>query len=265
MTEPKLRLQLIDPRTLRLGDAAYVQELNELSEIVRLTKPNTKIEITAGSTVRYKDVPYRVNIITPGKAGDRIVCYDLRSSLLTTSSIFITPLLGFSKSELLWQSNLINTFLSTTQYDECIAILYRFSGHRKFLEFEDWVRQLPTFMAQVEVDPYQVLYVFSVPSHAKSNYRLIRQGKYSEIDDFAKLIILSFHGFDRTGQTGKILYKDPSLREELERKLDFDIGDAELHSIPDLKNERFNLDYYTVNDKRENRTAESGVQKGSME
>lgn len=265
MTELKLRLQLINSRTLRLSDAAYIPELNESREIVRLTKPKTNIEINVGRTVRYKDAPYKVNIITQGRAGDTVVCYDLQSSMLTTSSVFITPLLGFTRSELLWRTNLINTFLSTEQYDECIAILYRFSGQRSFLEFEDWVRQLPEFMAQVEVDYYQVLYVFSVPKHAKSNYRLIRQGKYSEIDDFAKLIILGFHGFDRNGQTGKILYKDASLREELERKLDFDLGDAELHSVPDLKYERFNPNYYTVNDTRKDRSVKRDVQEGSVE
>jgi len=95
------------------------------------------------------------------------------------------------------------------------------------------------------VDKYHVLFIFDVPASARKSYERFRNGQYSEIDDIWKLIILDYHGYDSNGKTGQILFKSPELKEELEKKLETTLSDdAELHSIPDMKYERFNIDYY---------------------
>lgn len=261
----KLLLRQIDPRTVRLDNDRYLEERDDNGEIIRLYKQNSDIEIKVGDSVIKSRAKHKVNIIVRGASGSLISCYDLKCAYLNTSSIFITPLLGFKRSELFWESNFVNTFLSTTEVDRCIALLYRFSGHKSFIQFEAWIKSQPAFIQAKDVDPYHVMYVFSVPNVGKGTYDLIRKGRYSEIDDVWKLIILSFHGFDRNGKTGQILYKDYKLRLELEQKFDIDIGDAELHSIPDMRYERFDNNYYSTNDARSKKTTGRDIEKRSME
>lgn len=243
----KLILRKVNARIVRLDDTSYIEERNENNEIVRLYKQNSEIEITAGSVVKYKDVPHKVNLIVPGKSGANTVCYDLMCASLNTSSIFITPLLGFKKEELFWNSQFINAFMSIPHNDVCIALLYRYSGHIEFVKFEAWVKQQPTFLKSYDPDHHHVLYVFSIPKVGSKVYDLVREGRYSEIDDLWKLIILQFHGFDRNGTTGQILYKDLRLKNQIEDKVGMDIGDAELHSIPNMSYERFDSEYYSIN------------------
>lgn len=251
--DSKLYLRVVDPRTVRLVDTRFLEEHDESDEIIRLYKQRSKVEITIGSMVYVKNAPHRVNMIVRGMSGGKIVCYDLKSASRNTSSVFVTPLLGYRKEELLFDTNLINAFMSTIEHDRCIALLYRFSGEKSFLQFESWVKSQPDFMAHYDPDNYHALYVFSVPKIANSTYDLIRNGKYSEIDDLWKLVILGFHGYDRDGKTGQILYKDPRLKKELEAVWGVDLGDNELHSIPYMDKERFDPQYYLTK-KRDEQT-----------
>jgi len=245
----RLILRPIDPRTVRLDDTNFIEELNKDKEIVRLYKQHSDLEVNVGSIVKYKRVPYKVNIIVQGRSGNVISCYDLKCATLTTSSIFITPLLGLKRNELRWGTEFINTFLGTQRHPKCIAMLYRFSAKKEFLEFEYLLKSLPEFLECVDTDSYHSLYVFSVPQHMIESFDLLYTGRYSEIPDLTKLRILGFHGFDRDGQTGQILYKDIRLKNKLEEKFDIDLGDAELHSIPDMNYEVFNPEYYQIKTK----------------
>ena len=103
---------------------------------------------------------------------------------------------------------------------------------------------MPTFIKFEDVDKHHVLFTFDVPSSAKSSYEQFRNGQYSKIDDIWKLLILDYHGFDSKGQTAQILYKSSELRKELEERLDTNLGDSEVHSIPNMTYERFNKEYY---------------------
>lgn len=261
----KLILHAVDPRTVRLDNDRYLEYRDDNGEIIRLYKQNSNIEITVDSVVHHKRSKYKVNIITRAQSGNNIICYYLKCALQNTSTIFITPLLGFKKSELFWESNFVNSFLSTDSQDECIALLYRFSANVDFVKFEAWIKSQPAFSAARDIDSYHVLYEFNVPGVAMNTYKLIRAGRYSEIDDVWKLIILSFHGFSSDGKTGQILYKSESLKQELELKFDIEIGDAELHSIPDMKYERFNPHYYSTNDTRKKRDTKYDTEERSME
>lgn len=240
----KLNLRNIDARTVRLDNTMYLEETDNFGEIIRLYKQNSNIEIQVGSIVKHKRSAHKVNLIVRGVAGNKITCYDLKCASQNTSSIFITPLLGLSRSNLFWKNNFVNAFMSTPAYDVCIALLYRFSGDVEFVKFEAWLKTQSHFVASYDTDNYHTLYVFSVPDIALETYMQIRNGKYSEISELWKLQILSYHGFDREGKTGQILYKDKRLREEMEQKFDVDLQDAELHSIPEMKYERFDPEYY---------------------
>lgn len=242
----KLTLFRIDARTIRLQNARFLEEKNIDGEIIRLYKQNENVEVKTNAIIKHKNSLHKVNIIAPGVFRDKIVCYDLMSAALNTSSVFITPLLGFPKEDLFWDTHFVNAFMSTIEHDVCIALLFRFSGDVAFVKFESWIKTQPNFLASYDPDKHHVLYVFSVPEVGKEQYNKIRDGKYSEIDDLWKMLILHFHKFDRNGKTGKILYKDYSLKQELESKFDINLGDAELHSIPNMKYERFDPKYYAV-------------------
>lgn len=247
MFEPSgLVLSPIDGRTVRLHRPAEYREELKNADIVKLYKENGVIEIKVGSSIPCNKTKHKVNVINRGVIDNKLVCYDLRCALLNNSSIFALPLLGGSRETMLWNSLFVNAFISTEEIDECIAVLYRYSGDKLFTQFEEGLCSNPNFIKSDDVDHYHTLYIFDVPDSAKDTYNKFRQGKYSEIDDIWKLLILHYHGFYRDGKTGQILYKDEKLKAELESKLDFELGDAELHSIPDMKYERFNKNYYAI-------------------
>jgi len=242
----------INGRTVRLtGDLSKCEAEKIQDVIIGLTCKfdDCDYEIKIGGTVRPRQrSPYRVNLIRPGLGALRnnIVCYDLSVDRLTDSSIFVLPFMGMNRKLMLWDSLFVNAFMATPDEPECIALLYRFSGESIFTKFESALCSFRNFKRRIDPDPYHVLFVFDIPEEAKSSYVAFRDGRYSEIDDDWKLRILEFHGFDFDGHTGKILFRDPALRRELEEKLDVQLpGHAELHSKPNLESETFSAEFYS--------------------
>lgn len=241
-----LDLQPVDGRTVRLNRPTSYREEIDGTDIVRLYSENELLEIKVGSSVNYRKTKHKINVIKRGMSQGKLVCYDLKCATLNSSSIFALPFLGGSKKYMLWDSLFVNAFISTSEYDECIALLYRFSGDKLFTKFEEAMCAMPTFIKFEDVDSYHVLFIFDVPDSARNSYQRFRDGQYSEIDDIWKLMILNYHDFSKDGQTGQILYKSPELKKSLEIELDIELGDSELHSIPNMKYERFNKEYYQV-------------------
>ena len=248
MTDAKgLSLTPIDGRTVRLHNPTSYREEVKGSDIIRLYQENGPLEVQVGTSIVYGKTKHKVNAIKRGMNGDKIACYDLKNSLLTSSSIFALPFLGANKKYMLWDSLFVNAFISTEEHDECIALLYRFSGETLFTKFEAAMCAMPNFVKFEDVDKYHVLFIFDVPDSARNSYQRFRNGEYSQIDDIWKLMILDYHGFDSNGKTGQILYKNPELKKSMERRLFIELPDgAELHDIPDMKYERFNKEYYKI-------------------
>jgi len=239
----------VNGRTVRLtGDLSKCEakKIHGVTTSIVCTYDDCTYNLMLGDTVRATaKSPYRVNIIRPGMNFGKTVCYDLSVARLTDSSIFILPLMGMNRKLMLWDSLFVNAFCATDQDEECIAILYRFSGQPKFTKFESALCSFRNFRRRVDPDPYHVLFVFDVPEDAKDSYDAYVDGKYSLIDDIWKLKILEFHDFDIDGHTGKILFQSDDLKEELEHKLDVVLPyKAELHSRPNMLIEKFDKDYY---------------------
>lgn len=244
--EDSLRLFKIDCRTFRLLDPKFIEVFGDDKKIIKLQRPNDVLEINVGSVVKNGKDPLRVNIILRGVVDGRVHCYDLKTCTFNGSSIFIVPMLGFQNKNNMFWDNLVNTFMCTQDYEEVIALLYRFDASVEFGKYETLMFNHPNFIMHYEQDKYHTLYVFSVPDHVLTSYRMVKAGKYSEVDSLVKLIILDFHNFSHSGHTGQILYKDPELRQRLEESLGIDLGEAELHSIPDMKIETYDPDYYRI-------------------
>ncbi len=239
-----LNLTPVDGRTVRLNRPVDFREVMVDKDIVKLYRESDDLAVVAGTSVVYRKTKHKVNIISRGTHEGKLVSYDLKCALLTSSSTFALPFLGGNRKYMLWDSLFVNAFISTPEYDECIALLYRFSGEEIFTKFESAMCAMPTFIKFEDVDKHHVLFTFDVPSSAKSSYEQFRNGQYSKIDDIWKLLILDYHGFDSKGQTAQILYKSSELRKELEERLDTNLGDSEVHSIPNMTYERFNKEYY---------------------
>jgi len=248
---PDLQFTPINGRTVRLtGDLSkcVTKMVHDVIIGIKCEYNDCIVEIMIGGTIRPRPKsPYRVNLITPCK-GERnnIVCYDLSVDRLTDSSIFLLPMMGGNRKLMLWDSLFVNAFMEVPDYPECVALLYRYSGDTLFTKFESALCSFRNFKVRKDPDPHHVLFVFGVPEEAKSSYAAFKDGRYSEITDDWKLRILEFHGFDFDGHTGKILFKDPGLRTQIETKLDVQLPiDAELHSKPSLELESFKPEFYS--------------------
>jgi hypothetical protein len=240
----KLILQILNARVLQLHNTRFIEEKDAEGNIITLINDDLKISTSVPFT--YKNSKYKINIIESGYDQWDNNCYYLKYAALTMSSIYVTPLLGCKRKDMYWEKQFVNTFLSTDLYDECIALLYRFSGDVEFIKFESSLKDDKLFLNFIDVDKHHVLYIFKVPDYAQEAYHLIRNGKYSEIDDLWKIYILNFHDLTREGHTAQVLYKDLELKRKLELELDVNLGNAELLSVPNMKFERFNLDYYSI-------------------
>jgi len=250
----KLVMTPVNGRTVRLTGDLTKCEKEGTPDITKLTYDNGDCEVVIqlGEQVypRPKS-PYKVNIIKPGTVGSRLISYELMVALSTNSSIFVFPFLTGNRKLYMWDTLFVNAFIGTPEHENCICLLYRYSGESQFVKFESALRSFRHFRDQYEPDTYHTMFVFDVPDNAKASYEHYINGRYSEIDDLWKLKILEFHDFDIDGQVGKILFQSESLRKELEQKLDVVLPpDSELHDRPNLEKEIFDPEYYALRPKK---------------
>ena len=141
--------------------------------------------------------------------------------------------------------NLLNTFIKSADKPELtnhLFLLYKFSGAKIFLEYEDFLEKEELFELSYDPDKYHVMFVFKIPDSHKEIYDKFLNGKYSEFPQDYKVHIFKFHGIkDPNHRVAQVLFKHPDLREEWEEALEMPIpDDAEVSSVPDM-----NLEIYT--------------------
>jgi hypothetical protein len=242
----------VNARTIRLTGSIgqYRRTLDESKEIIALQRETIDGDILfrVGDVVKYKtSIPYKINVISPVYNTEALIGYDFSIAKLTKSAIFIAPLLGGSRKLFLWDKYFVNAFMHADGDSDVICLLYRFSGDMLFIKFEAALEKFPSFIRKFDPDPYHVMYIFDIPEGSKSSYQKFKEGKYSEIDDMCKLKILDYHGFTNDGQTAQILFKSPSLKKQLEEELETTLSnEQELHSVPNIEEETFNKEYYSL-------------------
>jgi hypothetical protein len=200
--------------------------------------------ICKGDVINVKKKPYKVNTITKDIVGKKLV-YNLSTSTLTKSSMFVMPMLGAERRLFMFDSLFVNCFINTKEHKNKIALLYRFSGDKLFLKFEQALQQFRGFVDYYDPSPHFVLFVFNVPDQHKENYVHFLNGRYSQLSPDYKDKILDFHGFDIDGQLGQILFKSTRRRMRLEAELGVELDDdAEVYSIMNEEEETFNPKIY---------------------
>jgi hypothetical protein len=225
------------------GGTRSVKPQYEKNKIVSLAMPDNYF-ITIGDTIRIKEEPYKVNIITKILDGT-IITYHLKTAERSKSSIFILPMLSGNRHLFLYDSHLINAFIGYEDIEDHIILLYRWSEDSLFAKFDLALRKFPTFVRAFDADPQHSVYIFSIPEDHLENFKLFKKGKYSELEDDFKLKILEFHNMGVDSALSKILFKSHERKAELEEKLNAELPeDSELLSIINLENEILNLKYY---------------------
>tara|TARA_R100001082_G_C4359702_1_gene158709 strand:+ start:759 stop:1502 length:744 start_codon:yes stop_codon:yes gene_type:complete len=240
----KISFQPLSAASIRIkGDTEDIIPSYYENELLSLELPDGK-KISVGETIKIKRAPYKINIIESNIIDDELF-YDLKTASPTKSSLFVLPMLGGNRKLLFYDSLLVNTFIETTEDEDCIALLYRKSAKKVFKEFCELLTRTKSFKRMYEPTKYHIVIVFNIPYKHKFNYKAFKKGKYSKFRDTYKLQILDFHRFDIDGVMGQILFKSHERKKLLEKRLDAILPeDSELYSIMNKKDETFNENYY---------------------
>jgi hypothetical protein len=241
-------IQIKDPLCLTVYDAREVDIVrDEDDQIIKITLPVIgAIKLRDRICIGPNKHPYRINEISERMGHDSPV-YDLKIATRTKASLFLLPMLPGPKKVYFYDSLLLNCFIGTEEQSNCIALLYRFSGAREFLELESALKGLTIFKSSIDVSPRTVMYVFEVPNKHRDDYKLFLLGKYSKISERYKNRILEFHIMSKTGVIGEILYKSEIRRKEIEERIGEELlDDDELYSIPEDKFEVYKKEIYDL-------------------
>lgn len=209
--------------------------------------------------IKYANAPlFKVNQqITLGKEPFKInhikehgSAFMLHASKLTKSSYFLLPFLGETRDYFLWNSQFVNVFMDFENPDigseNTINVLYRFSKHLKYTEFEKKVQQHELFIKMIDVDKFHTVYSFNVPTGYEIEYEFFRQGAYSKFHEKYKEQILAFHGANKTSKLHRILNRAESLRVEMQTDLAAPVRKGvELHDPPVIEEETY-LNKYMI-------------------
>lgn len=237
-----------DPLTITVSNTLNVSCVkDEDNKVISLDIPNlATISVGDRISIGKTSAPYRVNTIVE-RQGHGLPIYDLRIAVRTKSSLFLLPMFPGPKHAYFYDKFFLNCFMGTDKEDDVLALLYRFSGIKSFIELEDALKKLTIFKRSEDPTEKTVLYVFEVPHKYKKDYQRFLKGKYSEFSERYKNRILEFHNMSKDSVIGHILYKDDARRLELEEIVGEPLPkDAELHSIPNPKYENYDPKIYSL-------------------
>jgi hypothetical protein len=156
---------------------------------------------------------------------------------------FIFPLIGYSKAEL--APLLVNAYLGDVDlYDWDLAspdvfILMRYRGDLNWIKLEKRFEEDKNFKTSYSLyDGRYIMFVFTIASKFINDFNKVLKGKYSELSDPAKILIMR-HRSPRSSMS-KILVKDKSLKEYWENKIQSPLpNNSEVWPILERKDELF--------------------------
>lgn len=161
----------------------------------------------------------------------------------TKTTDFILPLLGRMKQ---WYGPwLINAYLGDcnvkSPVKNSIYVLMKYSGKNSYAEKETAILEHPNYIDSYDVYAGEfVMYIFELPEDLLEDYTLIMKGKYSEISDESKQLLLMGRGVK--SPMPYILRKDKTLKDYWEDKLDVRLPEGqEVWSIIDVEEEIFDI------------------------
>lgn len=212
--------------------------------------------IHLNSPTNHGKLPFKVNYILVNNSST--YKYSLLTTKLTKTSQFLMPLLYLknifeSRTSMLWDTNFINCYTGTREegYMKHLYVVYRFSGSTQYTTFESKLLKHPLFNRRIDVDKYNVMYVFNIEKEHLWEYYCFKSGKYSKFTEDYKQKILKFSINPAVTPSASIanttlygvLYKTETRRKVLEEMVDCKLLDhEELASIPYEHEEIYNGD-----------------------
>jgi len=158
----------------------------------------------------------------------------------TRSYTYIFPMLGNNAKEFNFVVNCFIGDRNKPELENKIFLLLKFSGEKRFEEYEKYIKMYPNYGGNYDPDNTHVMYYFEVPEKYKKEYELFKKGKYSIFSDEYKRKIFKFHNIGSKSDVGKVLYRTEDKFREWERKVGQKIDrNQEIGSIPDTKVEIF--------------------------
>ena len=168
----------------------------------------------------------------------------IREEVKPTKTLdFIFPLIGYSKAEL--YPLLVNAYLGDVDlYDwdltsPDVFILMRYRGDLNWVELEKKFEKDKNFKTSYSLyDGKYIMFVFTIASKFTNDFKKVLNGKYSELSDPAKILIMR-HRLPHSSMS-KILVKDKSLKKYWEDKIQIPLpNNSEVWPIMEKKDELF--------------------------
>jgi hypothetical protein len=148
----------------------------------------------------------------------------------TITSIFIVPTLSISKEKLV-DNGYINGYIKDeqkeVQYEDCIYLLFKPENLDKFKDFLDMeYERTKSIIDDYDYEDGYVVVVYMLNSRLEDDFKLIKQGKYSQTSKkfqeiFPKIVKLRKNGLlrDEISLQFRIFNKTEDLRQFWEDKL----------------------------------------------
>ena len=199
-------------------------------------------EITVNIDSKVNSV-YKINKIE--KITDRT--YSIYSSVATKTNKFILPLLStnYNRREyFLYDTFFENSYINIDstidlgiELNYPLILLYRYSESEVYRAFESRIRNHPLFVKTLDINKYQVLFIFNIGEHAL-DVEFFKQGAYSKLSSQLKDKIMKFYDYTDGGTMHQILFQGPKLRKQIEMEFDTVLPKgSELYSKPTLTQE----------------------------
>ncbi len=157
----------------------------------------------------------------------------------TKASTFVRCWIGFSNE--FYNGFFYNCYISIEPEKTIHIILKKpIENNKEFSDIMDSLRSNRHYREENESGALLII-DFNIPEDKEEDFDNFILGKYSKFSETTKeLIIMSHADIRNIKSLASILYPTQKHRDELSKKLDFDLpSDAEIHSKPDMVKEIF--------------------------
>ena len=140
---------------------------------------------------------------------------------ITDSTIFILPLLGLAKEQILYNTIFINAYIQSTDFDnkvgEVCHLVYRYLPFKFYTEFKEFLCKQANFSSYKKdyIDNRFDRFTFLIPKKFIEDIKLILDNKHNEISEEAKTLICDFHSFNNSNELYTVINNNSPLKEKL--------------------------------------------------
>ena len=224
---------------------SYKQDEINKRKINSITYSDIKINVgeTFNVLLESHNLRYKVNVISIDKKNPNRI--SLCESDYNTATLFVLPLIFGMRSECTYIENnvgyLINCYVRNSMFEpkdgNSIFLLLKYVKSDRFKACEERLFSHKSYVKKFDVSNDYVIYEFSIPEKFHQDYKMILDGKYSEISNIAKNRIKFFHLHNVDDKlsavegslVNSIFTKDIRLVKHLEKKFGMSMDGLELY------------------------------------